>query len=200
MSAGLPPPDYTVNEAGERIIAASKRPDGTIRKERRVRAGYVPQEEQQVYVSRGTAFRQNVPKCPGFDESSAEPAKPKSKSAAKNAKRKEKRQAEQAGAAAGGGSAADAAAAAVQSLSLGSGGGSGGGAAQATAAAAAFTTAAEEPPSVEKQIKKIKKKVQQAEALAVKKADGAALSAEEEAKLDRLAAWQEELRQLEAQL
>lgn len=115
MSAGLPPPDYTVNEvrtqsamqghegmlmlqqqqqpsisqwrsggscgggggaastqlgehttialscahlglqAGERIIAASRRPDGTVRKERRVRAGYVPQDEQQVYVSRGAA-------------------------------------------------------------------------------------------------------------------------------------------------
>ena len=37
------------------MIAASKRPDGTVRKERRVRAGYVPQDEQQVYVSRGAA-------------------------------------------------------------------------------------------------------------------------------------------------
>ncbi|KAL4427641.1 hypothetical protein ABPG75_001730 [Micractinium tetrahymenae] len=196
MSAGLPPPDYTVNEAGERIIAASRRPDGTVRKERRVRAGYVPQEEQQVYVSRGTAFRQNVPKCPGFEEASAEPAKPKSKSAAKNAKRKEKRQAEQAAPAAGG---AEAAAAAVQGLSLGGGSGGNGGAAQAPAAAAA-EAAAEEPPSLEKQIKKVRKKVQQAEALAKKRADGAALSAEEEAKLGKLAAWQEELRQLEAQL
>lgn len=128
-----------------------------------------------------------------------EPAKPKSKSAAKNAKRKEKRQAEQAGAAAAGSGAVDAAAAAVQSLSLSSGCGDGG-AVQAPAAAAGPATAAEEPLSIEKQIKKIKKKVQQAEALAVKKVDGAALSAEEEAKLDRLAAWQEELRQLEAQL
>lgn len=48
-------------QAGERIIAASKRPDGTIRKERRVRAGYVPQEEQQVYVSRGTAVSVATP-------------------------------------------------------------------------------------------------------------------------------------------
>lgn len=42
-------------QAGERVIAASRRPDGTVRKERRVRAGYVPQDEQQVYVSRGAA-------------------------------------------------------------------------------------------------------------------------------------------------
>lgn len=52
---GLPPPDYTLNEAGERVIAGSRRPDGTLRKERRVRAGYVAQDEQAVYVSRGAA-------------------------------------------------------------------------------------------------------------------------------------------------
>lgn len=53
--SGLPPPDYTLNEEGERVVAASRRPDGTVRKERRVRSGYVPQDEQQVYVSRGAA-------------------------------------------------------------------------------------------------------------------------------------------------
>ena len=46
--------EYTVNDDGERVIAASRRPDGTVRKERRVRAGYVPQDEQPVYQSRGT--------------------------------------------------------------------------------------------------------------------------------------------------
>ena len=42
-------------EDGERVIAASRRPDGTVRKERKIRPGFVPQEEQQVYVSRGAA-------------------------------------------------------------------------------------------------------------------------------------------------
>ena len=46
--------EYTINDEGERVIAASRRPDGTVRKERRVRAGYVPQDEQPVYQSRGT--------------------------------------------------------------------------------------------------------------------------------------------------
>lgn len=217
MSTGLPPPDYTVNESGERVIAGSRRPDGTVRKELRVRAGYVPQDEQQVYVSRGTARRQNVPKCPGFDEAAAAaPAKPKTKSAAKNAKRKEKKLTEQApgastgsggdgGGSGGSGSAAgaEAAAASLKSLSLGGGGGSGkAGAAAAAAAPPAVAAAgtAEEPPSVEKQIRNLKKKMRQAEALAEKKAGGAALTGEEEAKLSKLAPWQEELRQLEAQL
>jgi len=43
----------TMAESGERIIPGSRRPDGTLRKDIRVRPGYVPIEEQEVYVSRG---------------------------------------------------------------------------------------------------------------------------------------------------
>ena len=42
-----------VNDKGERVIPGSRRPDGTYRKEVRVKAGYVPQDEQPVYQSRG---------------------------------------------------------------------------------------------------------------------------------------------------
>jgi hypothetical protein len=38
---------------GERVIRGTRRPDGTYRKDLKVRAGYVPQDEQPVYVPRG---------------------------------------------------------------------------------------------------------------------------------------------------
>lgn len=82
-----------VTETGERVIPGTRRPDGTIRKERRVRAGYVPQDEQPVYQSVGSQIKQSIPKCPGLDESTlpATGGAPLSKAAKKNAKRKAKR-------------------------------------------------------------------------------------------------------------
>ena len=42
---------------GERILAPTRRPDGTLRKPIRIRAGYVPQEEVAIYQSKGALVR-----------------------------------------------------------------------------------------------------------------------------------------------
>ncbi|GAB4842656.1 hypothetical protein Ancab_012629 [Ancistrocladus abbreviatus] len=77
---------------GERILGPSRRPDGTLRKPIRIRAGYVPQEEVAIYQSRGALWRkemeaQEAP--PGYDP--VMDVKPKSKSVKRNERKKEKR-------------------------------------------------------------------------------------------------------------
>lgn len=41
----------------ERVIAGSRRPDGTLRKEVRIRAGFTPQDEQRAYVPAAVLVR-----------------------------------------------------------------------------------------------------------------------------------------------
>lgn len=79
---------------GERILGPTRRPDGTLRKSIRIRAGYVPQDEVPIYQSKGALWRkemelasQDVP--PGYDP--VLDVKPKSKSAKRNERKKEKR-------------------------------------------------------------------------------------------------------------
>ncbi|KAK6156940.1 hypothetical protein DH2020_011188 [Rehmannia glutinosa] len=56
---------------GERIVGPTRRPDGTLRKPIRIRAGYVPQDEVALYQSKGALWKkemaatQEVP--PGYD-------------------------------------------------------------------------------------------------------------------------------------
>ncbi|CAI0375684.1 unnamed protein product, partial [Linum tenue] len=77
---------------GERILAPTRRPDGSLRKPIRIRAGYVPQDEVAIYQSKGALWKkemeshQSVP--PGYDPVDA---KPKTKAAKRNERKKEKR-------------------------------------------------------------------------------------------------------------
>jgi partner of Y14 and mago protein len=39
-------------DVGQRVIAPTRRPDGSLRKEIRIRAGYTPQDEVAIYQSK----------------------------------------------------------------------------------------------------------------------------------------------------
>ncbi|KAI8586621.1 hypothetical protein BDZ88DRAFT_441427 [Geranomyces variabilis] len=87
---------------GDRVIPASRRPDGTVRKERKVRPGFVPQEDAARY-SNAKIDATKVPAgyVPGLQQSSGSGSRlaahqpvvdsAASKAAKKNAKRKAKK-------------------------------------------------------------------------------------------------------------
>lgn len=83
---------------GERILAPTRRPDGTLRKPIRIRAGYVPQEEVAIYQSKGALLKKEMASQPqlgppGYDPDfdSGSSLKPKTKSVKRNERKKEKR-------------------------------------------------------------------------------------------------------------
>ncbi|THX37302.1 hypothetical protein D6D10_05989 [Aureobasidium pullulans] len=82
----------TTSASGERHIPSSVRPDGSVRKEIRVRPGYRPPEDVELYKNRTAEAYKNRTKggVPGADTASA-PADAPSANANKNAKRREAR-------------------------------------------------------------------------------------------------------------
>eukprot|EP00873_Tetraselmis_striata_P004573 jgi/Tetstr1/424837/TSEL_015340.t1 len=182
-------------EDGTRVIAASKRPDGTVRKERRVRAGYVPQDEQPIYESKGKQMTKGPNHPPGFFPDDEIKKAPVSKSAKKNAARKAKKAAGEDG---------DAAAADIAKMSLAAPAAPSSAAPPPQAGGAGPTAGGDVgedgPAALEKKVRNLKKKIRQCDTIQEKRDAGKALTAEEEAKLGNKPGWEAEVRQLEAQL
>ncbi|CAL5220218.1 g2194 [Coccomyxa viridis] len=177
---------------GERVIRGTRRPDGTYRKDVKVRAGYTPQDEQPVYVPRGAQALMGAPKVPGLYEDDLDSAKAaaRSRAAKKNAARKAKKVAE--------GEAAPS----VASLTNGfaktriddeerSAAPSSAGAGGAEAAEGTISTA-------EKQLRAIQKKLRQCEALQEREAKGESMTGPEREKLSKMPGWSKEADELRA--
>ncbi|KAL1310879.1 hypothetical protein AAFC00_001110 [Neodothiora populina] len=81
----------TTSETGQRHIPSSVRPDGTLRKEIRVRPGYRPPEDVEVYKNRTAAAWKDRGKGPIPGSEAVTKDESSSAAANKNAKRREAR-------------------------------------------------------------------------------------------------------------
>ena len=68
-AAGLTRENVIYDQDGNMYIPASQRPDGSWRKAKRVKEGYIPPDEIPVYQSKGRQMEKDMPKVPAGEYS-----------------------------------------------------------------------------------------------------------------------------------